>query len=198
MLDFWADRARWSPALPSERAKFIISLSTLGLYVGGFAVTAIKLYDTASKDAVLLGTLAAIVLVPLRVIVDLYFKGGDAGRRLMQDLDAANAKLIDKNRSQKAAQALFTMRQTIAGLLVDLMKRPSPDEHGQETRTMLSITRTVRINIISEVSKVNSLLAELGTQITISCDIDEGLNHHQVRAIGQRIIDEAQLLESKC
>lgn len=81
---FWRDKAKLDLLSPEKRWQFYLkSIAKIIPFVGGIALVVAK----ASGDNLLLAGLVASIVYPCYLIAELFWKGGQAGAKLMDELD---------------------------------------------------------------------------------------------------------------
>ena len=90
---FWRDKAKLDLLSPEKRWQFYIrSIGKMIPSVVGFAIVLAR----TSADPMLFGGLVALMVYPGYAIAELFWKGGNAGVKLMDELDASYSAAAEK------------------------------------------------------------------------------------------------------
>ena len=95
LINFWRDEAKLPFLRPQERFKFYLAIVVAGLSGSGFVVFVSTLalnFEKMNEQKSLITSLIAFAAYPVWGCVELFFKGGDAGKRLMDESDDLRLK----------------------------------------------------------------------------------------------------------
>lgn len=163
-FDFWRDEAKLPFLRPHERFKFYLAIVVAGFSGGGLVVSVSSLVANFEKildQKLLISSLIVFAAYPVWGCIELFFKGGDAGKRLMDESDELRLKSADKLVPKRIASIYQSLKHDLNQIQERIKSRPGSGKAYELPQQQKEFDDQVRNAILEQVAKANKAITDI-------------------------------------
>lgn len=171
--EFWRAKADLSILKPGNRARFYLALIT-GVFTSvGFVGLLTEAFKAQTREEIvpLIGSALAVAAFPLYLCIEMFFKGGDAGAKLIAECSALQNRLNDKRTSMVVSAAFQELRHALKPVKERIPQRPGSGRADELPNIQAQFDTKLREDAMKLVCAANDKLTRIAPETSIPTDL---------------------------